>query len=310
MENVKMARAKKVKKLDGNSNFAGYLFIGPWLIGFFAFTLVPILATLFFSFTKYDIMSPPVFIGLKNFQDILFTDDRFWKSLRVTFLYVFVSVPIKLIFALFVAMLFVGKHKFLGAYRALVYIPSIIGGSVAVAVLWRKMFGMDGLVNNILINMGIMKTGVSWIGNPSTALWTIVLLAVWEFGSPMLIFLAGLKQIPVSFYEAADIDGANKVTKFFRITIPMLAPVLLFNFIMQIITGFRAFTESFIITQGGPFDNTLLYMLYVYQKAFSFYDMGYGCALAWILILIIAVFTGCIFKFSSDKVYYESRGNW
>ena len=250
-----------LKRIRDNDNVSGYIFIAPWLIGFFAFTLLPILSSLFFSFTRYDLLSPPSWIGLQNYQDMLFNDRRFWKALYVTFGYVFLHVPIRLVFALLVALLLAGKHRFLGVYRALFYVPSIIGGSVAIAVIWRRMFGVDGVFNSLLISLGIIDRGIGWLGEPNTAIWTIILLAVWQFGSPMLIFLAGLKQIPASYYEAADMDGAGVLGKFFRITLPMLAPVMLFNLIMQTITGFRAFTESYIITEGGPFDSTLLYLL-------------------------------------------------
>ncbi len=299
-----------LKRIRDNDNVSGYIFIAPWLIGFFAFTLLPILSSLFFSFTRYDLLSPPSWIGLQNYQDMLFNDRRFWKALYVTFGYVFLHVPIRLVFALLVALLLAGKHRFLGVYRALFYVPSIIGGSVAIAVIWRRMFGVDGVFNSLLISLGIIDRGIGWLGEPNTAIWTIILLAVWQFGSPMLIFLAGLKQIPASYYEAADMDGAGVLGKFFRITLPMLAPVMLFNLIMQTITGFRAFTESYIITEGGPFDSTLLYMLYIFQKTFKFNDMGYGCALAWVLLAIIGILTVIIFKVSSKSIYYESRGNW
>lgn len=302
-------RTVTLKRKRDNDNITGYVFIAPWLIGFFAFTLLPILASLFFSFTSYDLLSPPTWVGLQNYQDMFFNDRRFWKAISVTFSYVLIHVPIRLIFALFVAMLLLGKHRFMGVYRALFYIPSIIGGSVAISVIWRRMFGVDGVFNNLLISMGIIDSGIGWLGEPNTAIWTIILLAVWQFGSPMLIFLAGLKQIPTSYYEAAVIDGAGRFSKFVRITLPMLAPVILFNFIMQTITGFRAFTESYIITEGGPFDSTLLYMLYIFQKTFKFNAMGYGCALAWVLLVIIGVLTAIIFKVSSKSIYYESGGN-
>lgn len=301
------AGKKRFKRFD---NISGYLFISPWLIGFIAFTLIPMAASLYFSFTKYDLLSPPVWIGFGNYRDMFANDPRFWKSLTVTFFYVLVHVPLKLIFALFVAMLFLRDRKLLGTYRALIYIPSIIGGSVAVSVLWRQMFGVDGVLNTFLVSLGILKTGIAWMGEPSTAIWTIILLAVWQFGSPMLIFLAGLKQIPLSYYEAAEIDGAGRIRQFFAITLPMLTPIILFNAVMQMISGFRAFTESYIITEGGPFDSTLFYMLYLFQKTFKFQQMGYGSALAWVLLLIIACFTLLIFKLAAKRGYYESRGGW
>ncbi len=290
-------------------HFAGYVFISPWLIGFFVFTIIPIIASLYLSFTNYDILSAPTWVGLENYQDIFLKDERFWKAIQVTFFYVFVHVPIRLAFALVVAMLFRVNRPVVGFFRTVFYIPSIVGGSVAVAVMWRQLFGVEGALNSILALLGIIDRGISWIGDPRTAIWTLILLAVWQFGSPMLIFLAGLKQIPRSLYEAASIDGANKWKQFINITIPSLTPIIFFNFIMQTISGFMAFTQCYVITDGGPFDSTLFYAVYLFQKTFSYYEMGYGSALAWILLLIIAIFTGIIFKSSSYWVYYESKEN-
>ncbi len=298
----------KMKKWFDKDNTVGYVFILPWLIGFFAFTLTPILTSLYLSFTDYDLLSPPRFSGISNYIKMLTDDPRFWKSMGVTLHYVFVSVPLRLIFALAVAMLFTVRTKMVGIYRAVYYIPSLIGGSVAIAVLWKRIFDSDGVVNAILAIFGV-SSQTNWLGNPGTALWTLILLAVWQFGSSMLIFLAGLKQIPVSYYEAAIIDGANSFQKFTRITLPMLTPVILFNLIMQLINGFMSFTQSFIVTNGsgGPLDSLLLYALYLYQKAFSFYDMGYGCAMAWVMLLLIGVLTAITFKTSTAWVYYESK---
>lgn len=257
------------KKYDyGYDNRAGYLFIAPWLIGFILFTILPMLASLYLSFTRYDVLSPPVWVGFENYKN-MFSDDRFKQALKVTFFYVIVHVPLKLIFALFVAMLFAQKRRLVGFYRTLFYLPSIIGGSVAVAVMWRQLFGVDGALNSILMKLDLMTKPVGWLGNPKTAIWSLILLAVWQFGSAMLIFLAGLKQIPDSLYEAAEIDGANSFHSFFKITLPMLSPIIFFNFVMQMINGFMAFNESFIITQGGPFDSTLFYALYLSKRPFS-----------------------------------------
>ncbi len=202
-----------------SDNAVGYAFILPWLIGFFAFTMIPILTSLYFSFTRYDLLSAPEFAGLANYVKMFTNDPRFWKSMGVTFYFVLVSVPLRLVFALAVAMLFTVRTKMAGIYRAVYYIPSIIGGSVAIAVLWKRIFDSDGVVNSILAVFGI-HSATNWLGNPETSLWTLILLAVWQFGSSMLIFLAGLKQIPESYYEAAVIDGANPLQKFTRITLP------------------------------------------------------------------------------------------
>jgi len=292
-------------------NLAGYLFISPWLIGFFAFTLMPVVASVVLAFTKYDILSPPSWAGLGNFQRMFFKDPRYWRSVKATFYYTFASVPIRLAFALVVAMLLNSGRRLVSVYRAAYYAPSIMGGSVAVAVMWREIFGRRGLVNFFLAILGI--AGPTWFGNPKTAIWTLILLAAWQFGSPMLIFLAGLKQIPVQLYEAASIDGAGRWGRFLKITVPMLTPVLFFNLVMQTINAFMVFTQAYIMTGGegggAPLDTTLVYNLYLYIRAFGSLQMGYGSAMAWILLLVIAFFTALVFKSSSYWVYYEAGGN-
>ncbi|NLK05611.1 MAG: sugar ABC transporter permease, partial [Spirochaetales bacterium] len=199
-------------------DFSGYAFISPWLIGFFAFSIIPILFSLYYSFTKYDILGDPVFNGLENFRTMA-TDELFWQSLKVTFFYAFVSVPLRLIFAFFVAMLFNRGTRAIRIYQAIYYVPSLVGGSIAVAVMWRRLFMADGALNAALAKVGIV-TDVSWIGDPDTAIWTLIILAIWQFGSSMLIFLAGLRQIPKELYEAASIDGAGSLRKFSHITVP------------------------------------------------------------------------------------------
>lgn len=284
----------------------GFSFISPWLIGFLIFVVGPIVSSFYLSFTKYDILSAPQWIGFENYIAMLTDDQRFLTALKVTFLFVFISVPLKLAFALLIAMVFNTDHKAVGLYRTVYYIPSIIGGSVAVAVMWRQLFGLEGAVNGILAGFGIQ--GTNWVANPDTALWTLILLVVWQFGSPMLIFLAGLKQIPVELYEAAMVDGASPWQKFVRITIPMLTPVIFFNLVMQMINGFTTFTQSFLVTQGGPMDRTLFYAVYLYEKAFGHFEMGYASAMAWFLLAIIAIFTALIFRSSESWVHYESEG--
>ncbi len=288
-------------------NLNGYLFIAPWLIGFFVFTLMPILASFYLAFTDYDTMSPPVWVGLENFQSMVQHDTRYWASVRATLYYVMTAIPLRLVFALAVAMLLNSDRRGISVYRAMFYAPSIVGGSVAVAVMWRQVFGTEGLVNFLMAFLGIPP--VIWLGNPNTAIWTLITLAAWQFGSPMLIFLAGLRQIPAPLYEAASIDGANSVSRFFKITLPMLSPVIFFNLVMQTINGFTAFTQALIVTNNGrPLDTTLLYALYIYQRAFQgTLDMGYGAAMAWVLLVVIALVTALIFKTSSAWVFYESK---
>jgi multiple sugar transport system permease protein len=298
------SRSKRTSK---SNNLTGYLFISPWLISFIVFTVIPIVASFVLSFTQYDILSAPKWIGLDNFERMLFKDARYWKSVSSTFYYVFTAIPMRLIFALLVAMLLNNHFRFTSFYRAAFYAPSIIGGSIAVAVMWRQVFGKTGLVNFLTGLLGI--PAVNWLGNPSTAIWTLIVLAVWQFGSPMLIFLAGLKQIPQELYEAASIDGAGATSKFFNITLPMLSPVIFFNLVMQMISGFMVFTQAFIVTGGAPLDTTLFYALYLYRRAFETFEMGYASAMAWALLLIIGIFTAITFKFSSYWVYYEQKEN-
>jgi multiple sugar transport system permease protein len=294
-------------KIARRENLVGYLFLSPWLIGFFVFTFLPIVASFVLAFTDYDIFSAPKWVGLENFSRMFFQDRRYWRSVRATFYYVFTAVPLRLLAALAVAMLLTRGRRLLSIYRAAYYAPSIVGGSVAVAVMWRQVFGTEGLVNFLLAAFGL--SGVNWLGNPRTAIWTLITLAAWQFGSPMLIFLAGLKQIPAELYEAASIDGAGSWAKFIRITLPMLTPVIFFNLVMQLIAGFMVFTQAYLVTGGRPLDTTNFYALYLYLRAFEVHQMGYGSAMAWVLLLVIAFFTALVFRSSSYWVYYESGGN-
>jgi multiple sugar transport system permease protein len=287
-------------------NFSGFAFISPWLAGFLAFTAIPIIFSLYYSFTEYDILGSPVFNGIKNFRRMM-GDELFWKSLGVTFYYAFVSVPLRLVFAFFVALLFKRASRSVRIYQAIYYLPSIVGGSIAVAVMWRRLFMADGALNAALQAIGINST-VSWIGEPSFAIWTLIILAAWQFGSSMLIFLSGLRQIPITYYEAARVDGASIFRQFLSVTLPQMTPIIFFNLIMQLINGFTVFTQAFVVSggNGDPQNTTLVYALYLYQRAFKYYNMGYSSAMAWVLVLIIGVFTGVIFKTSDKWVYYES----
>jgi multiple sugar transport system permease protein len=288
----------------GTDDRVAYLFLAPWLAGFFLLTLGPTLASLYLSFTKFDLLQAPQWTGLANYAHMFTEDQRFRNALSVTFWYVALSVPLELAFALAVAMVLDKGLRGLTLYRALFYIPSLLGGSVAIAVLWRQIFGYDGLINEGLALFGI--DGPSWISNPQYSLYTLVILRVWQFGSPMVIFLAGLRQVPQELYEAAAIDGAGPIAKFFRITLPLLAPVIFFNLVLQTINAFKAFTPAFIVSggAGGPIDSTLFYTLYLYQEAFAYFRMGYAAALAWVLLTIIAVFTAVSFLTSKYWVYY------
>lgn len=270
--------------------------------------MVPMLASLYLAFTRYDLLSPPKWVGLDNFEQMFINDERYWKSWEATLKYVFGAVPLRLLFALAVAMLLNQRLKFLGFYRTAYYLPTLIGGSVAVAVMWRQLFGANGALNSLLETVFGFTEKISWITHPSTVMYSLISLSVWQFGSAMIIFLAGLKQIPQSLYEAAAIDGASWRHRFFRITLPLLTPVLLFNLVMGLINGFKVFTEGLIITGGGPFDKTLFYVLYLYEQSFRYYNMGFGSAMAWVLLLTIALFTGILFATSRKWVFYESGG--
>ena len=286
---------------------AGYVFIMPFIIGFLLFLAVPMGLSFGFSFTKYNILDTPKFIGLGNYMTMFTADPKFWKTFWVTMYYVVFSVPLRLIMALVIAMLLLRKSKLSGVYRAVFYLPSIIGSSVAVAVLWKRMFASDGVINALLLTAGI-DSEIAWLGRSDTAIWTLILLAVWQFGSSMLIFLSGLKQIPVSLYEAAIVDGAGGIQRFIKITLPMLTPTIFFNMINQLISGFMAFTQSYIITQGKPRDTTLFYTVYMYQNSFTYNKMGYGCAMAWFMVLVVGALTLILFKTQKYWVYYEAEG--
>ncbi|KAB8194611.1 ABC transporter permease subunit [Nonomuraea phyllanthi] len=283
----------------------GYLFLTPWFIGMAAFTVGPILASLYLSFTEYTLLKPPEWLGLDNYREML-ADPRLHKSLAVTFVYVFVSVPVQLVLALALALVLNRGVRGLSFYRSVYYLPSLLAGSVSIAILWRQIFGKDGLVNQLLEPFGV--EGVSWVAHPDFALGTLVVLNAWTFGAPMVIFLAGLRQIPATYYEAAQVDGAGTVSRFFHITLPLLTPIIFFNLVLQMIGAFQSFTQAFVISggQGGPSDSTLLYTLYLYQRGFGSFDMGYASAMAWVLLAVIAALTGLNFLFAKRWVFYGS----
>lgn len=299
---TKKAAAAKKLRLDAETK-AGLAFTSPFIIGFLLFMIVPMLISLYYSLCDYNILSAPVFVGLKNYISI-FSDEVFFQAIGVTFFYALISVPLRLAFALLVAMLLLKSSKLTAFYRAAYYLPSIIGGSVAVSILWKRMFAIDGVINKVLAVFG-MKEPISWLGDKNTAIWTLILLAIWQFGSSMLIFLSSLKQIPPTLYEAASIDGAGKIRQFFKITLPLLTPTIFFNLVMQMINGFLAFTQCYIITQGKPMNSTLFYTVYMYQQSFEYYNTGYGAALAWVMLLIVGLITAFLFATKRFWVYEE-----
>ncbi|MDR2433699.1 MAG: sugar ABC transporter permease [Treponema sp.] len=296
-------------------NLSSYAFLLPWLLGFLVLTFYPMIYSLYLSFTRYNILQPPKWIGIRNYF-VMFAgnaefprDERFLNSLFVTLRFVFISVPCKLAFALAVAMLMNQKLRLIPFYRTIYYIPTLLGGSVAISVLWRRLFAGDGVINTIVrqLTNGALDPP-SWISSPTFAIYTLILLAVWQFGSPMIIFLAGLKQIPQEYYEAASVDGAGKVKQFFSITLPSLSPIIFFNLVMQMISAFQSFTQAYIISggNGGPVDSTMFYSLYLYLRGFAHSQMGYAAAMAWILLIIIAVLTVLTFRGSNSLVTYGS----
>lgn len=280
----------------------GYLYVLPWVIGFLVFGAYPLLASLYYSFTNFSMFNNPRFVGLDNYIYMFTSDREFFPSLLVTFKYVLFSVPMKIVSALFFAMLLNRNLKFINVFTTVYYLPSILGASVSISILWRFMFSLTGLVNSLLGKVGI--PAIPFLEHPRYALFTISLLVVWSFGSSMVIFLAGLKQIPKELYEACRIDGAGKMKEFFFITLPLITPALFFNLIMQLINSFQSFTSAFVITHGGPMRSTYLYMMKLYDEAFANFKMGYASALSWFLFVIILIATMLVFRKSDKFVYY------
>jgi oligogalacturonide transport system permease protein len=286
----------------------GYTYIAIWFIGLVVLQIYPFIASFFYSFTDYSIVKSMHFVGLGNFRRALFDDTMFYISLKATLTYVFFSVPFKLAFALFIAMLLNMKVKGVGIFRILYYLPSILGGSVGIAILWRYLFNRHGYFNLILKNFGIRP--IDFIGNPNLAIYTISLLSVWQFGSSMILFLAALKQVPSELLEASRIDGARPMRVFSKITIPLITPTIFFNLIMQTISAFQQFQAPYNITNGGPMRSTYLYGLMLYENAFTNLHMGYACAQSWILFIIVLIFTTLVFKSSPYWTFYSDGGEF
>ena len=292
-----------VRRSRGDGRMAA-IFLAPWFLGLGLITIGPMVASAYLSFTDYNLLQPAKWIGLDNYT-AMWEDERLHQSLKVTFTYVVTAVPLQLVAALGLAMLLDRGMRGLPFYRSVFYLPSLLGGSVAVAILWRQVFGVDGLVNAFLGWFGI--EGQGWVSNPDTALGTLVLLHVWTFGAPMIIFLAGLRQIPEMYYEAASIDGAGKLRQFWSVTLPLLTPIIFFNLVLQVIGAFQSFTQAFVVSggSGGPTDSTLFYTLYLYQEGFGSLNMGYASAMAWLLLLIVAAMTAINFLASKYWVFYS-----
>lgn len=281
-----------------------YLYIAPWLFGFFFITFGPMIASIFLSFTRWDIITSPKWIGIDNFKELLFDDPLFWKSLKVTALYSFVVVPLQLTTSLLVAILLNQKIKAMGLFRTIFYLPTVLP-VVASTMLWMWLYFPDGLINYFLGKFGVAQH--AWLMEERFAIWGLIVMSLWGFGTSMIIFLAGLQGIPQTLYEACTIDGANWWSKFWHVTIPMLSPIIFFNFVMGVIGTFQVFTQGYIMTKGGPNHSTLFYVLYLYQNAFEYLRMGYASAMAWILFFILMSLTLLIIKSSSFWVYYEAK---
>lgn len=303
MERAKpRARATTLQELT-----AKYLFLLPWVLGFLLFTAGPFLVSFLLSFTDFDLFRPPHWIGLGNYLRMVSGDQRFWHALYITLTYVVVSVPLSTVLALGVALMLTRSTATSYVYRALYYLPSLLGSSVAIAILWRQVFGRDGLVNFVLALVGIH--GPAWLTDPNFSIIPLIALHVWQFGIPMVLFVAGLKQVPPELYDAARIDGASAWQRFRYVTVPMITPIILLSLIFQVIHSFQAFTQAYIISggTGGPSDSTLFFTLYIYQEGFSHFRMGYASALSWVLLLVTALVAAAVFYSSRRWVHYADE---
>lgn len=297
-------QTKKTSRL-GESRYHGLLYVTPWFVGFLLFMLYPFVASLYLSFTKFNLISSPKWVGVANYLK-LFHDPIFKKSITVLFEYVVLEVPLKIVFSLLIAVILNMKIKGINFFRTTYYIPSILGSNVAIAVLWKFIFQSNGLANQVLAIFGVQPVG--WFGEQFPALITIALLRVWEFGSTMVIFLAGLQSVPGELYEAASVDGCTKIRQFFKITIPLLSPTIFYNVVMQLIMAFQEFNGPYLITNGGPQRGTYLLSMYIYDQTFKSYKMGYAAAMSWVLFVIILIFTALVFRYSKYWVFYNDDG--
>jgi oligogalacturonide transport system permease protein len=283
----------------------GFMFVLPFLLGILFFKLFPFVASFALSLTQYDLIDPPQWVGLENYRDLSTNDPLFTQSLGVTLAFVFLAVPLRVGFALLVAHVLNHKMRGINFFRAAFYIPSILGGSIAVAVLWRFIFAKHGLVNIILIKLGMEP--VAWLADEHYSMLTIVLLFTWQFGSSMVIFLAALQNVPASLYEAAECDGASKLQQFWRITVPLITPVIFFNMIMQMVHGFQEFNGPYMITEGGPLNSTYVLTLYIYDQSFKYFNLGYGAALSWVLFALVGALALISFWSSRYWVFYAGE---
>jgi multiple sugar transport system permease protein len=282
-----------------------YILISPWLIGFVWLTAGPMITSAVFTFAEYDLLNPLRFIGLQNWRYMFTQDPLFWHSLRVTLTFSVVALPAGLVLGLALALLLNAKVPGLTIWRTVYYMPSVVAG-VAVAVLWNQVFNPRfGIINWMLSWFGIKGPG--WLQSPDWALPALIIMSLWGVGGGMIIYLAGLQSIPTTLYEAATIDGANMWQRFTRITLPLITPVIFYNLVIGIIGTFQYFTNAFVMTNGGPANATLFYNLYLYNNTFRYQRLGYGSALAWLLLFMVLIMTGLVFRSSSAWVYYEGE---
>ena len=285
-----------------------YIFISPWVLGFFIFTLSPMVASFYYSFTDFNIIDAPIWRGIANYKKLLFDDPLFWHSLKVTIKYAAMALPLNLMVGFTIAVLLNQKILGVNLWRTMYFLPSVIAG-VAVALLWVRIFNARiGLLNPFLKSIGVANPP-GWLQDPDWAVPALVIMSLWSVGGSMIIYLAGLQGIPTSLYEAATIDGASVYQKFIRITVPMMTPVIFYNLVLGLIGAFNYFTEVYVATNGtgGPVRSTLFYNLYLYQNAFRFFEMGYASSLAWVLFLIVLLVTLLVFRSSPYWVYYEGE---
>jgi len=302
---VEIAAPKKQMSIARREAIWAYLLIAPWIVGFLVFTLGPMIASFFFSLTNYNITSAPVFVGFGNFIEMFTKDYRFWLSLRTTLTYALAAIPLGLGLGLLLALLLNANVPGIALWRTVYYTPSVVSG-VAVSILWLYLFNPQFGVINWLLSLINVK-GPGWLADPKWALAALVFMSLWGVGGGMIIYLAGLQGIPTTLYEAAEIDGANIFQKFFKITLPLITPVLFYNLVTGIIGTFQIFTQVYVMTSGGPAESTLMYNLYLYNNAFRYGRMGYASALAWILFLVVLILTLVVFRSSSTWVYYEGE---
>ncbi|MEV1047772.1 sugar ABC transporter permease [Streptomyces sp. NPDC049916] len=298
---------KRRRRIRREKQWPAYVFLTPWMLGAAVLTLVPMAVSLYLSFTDYNLFEAPRWVGLRNYTEMLTEDPRYWRSVGTTLLYVVVAVPLKLVLALGAAMLLKSLGRGRSFYRSAFYAPSLLGASMTIALVWRALFNDGGTVPDLLGAVGIDSGG--WVGDPDLAVFVVVLLTVWQFGAPMVIFLAGLQQISPDLYEAAELDGAGRWRQFVSITVPMLSPVVFFNLVLEMIQSFQVFTPAFAISggSGGPADSTMFYTLYLYERGFTASHMGYAAAMAWLLLIAIGVVTLVLFRTSRSWVFYADE---